>query len=66
MSEEDLKFLEKIKEYPWFQSEAFQREFEIMKKTGEKAEIQALAAKGITYLSEEYIPRKLETGDWIE
>jgi len=66
MTEHDIKFLQKIRSYPWFQKEAFQREFDIMEKTGEKAEIQALAAKGLTYLSEKYIPEKLKNEDWIE
>jgi len=30
-----------------------------------QAEIQALSAFGFTYLSEEFLPRKLLQGDWI-
>jgi DNA topoisomerase VI subunit A len=36
-----------------------------MLKSGVKAEIQALASKGFEYMSETYLPQKLESADWI-
>ena len=30
-----------------------------------KAEIQALSSRGLSFLSEKYLPEKLSTGDWI-
>jgi len=43
----------------------YKAELELMLKKKEKAEIQALASKGFRYLTEKYLPEKLETGDWI-
>jgi len=43
----------------------YKKEIELMLKRKEKAEIQALASKGFRYLTEKYLPEKLETGDWI-
>ena len=40
-------------------------EIKLMLKTKEKAEIQALASKGFRFLTQKYLPSKLETGDWI-
>ncbi len=40
-------------------------ELQLMLRTKEKAEIQALASKGFRFLTKEYLPYKLETGDWI-
>ena len=40
-------------------------ELQLMLRTREKAEIQALASKGFRFLTKEYLPYKLETGDWI-
>lgn len=37
----------------------------LMLKDGKKAEIQAFTTKGFKFLVDEYLPRKLETGDWI-
>jgi meiotic recombination protein SPO11 len=41
------------------------RELELMQKTKEKAEIQALSAHGFQYLSQVYLPLKLQQEDWI-
>jgi meiotic recombination protein SPO11 len=38
---------------------------EIMLQTKTKAEIQALSSYGFQYLSEVYLPLKLQQGDWI-
>jgi meiotic recombination protein SPO11 len=40
-------------------------ELELMLKTKEKAEIQALSSFGFQYLSQVYLPLKLQEGDWI-
>ena len=44
---------------------AWVSEIELMLRTGQKAEIQALSSYGFQYLTEQYIPRKLLHGDWI-
>ena len=36
-----------------------------MGSTRRKAEIQALSSYGFQYLSEVYLPLKLQEGDWI-
>jgi meiotic recombination protein SPO11 len=40
-------------------------DLELMLKLKEKAEIQAFASHSFEFLTDEYLPRKLETGDWI-
>jgi len=34
-------------------------------KKKEKAEIQAFASHGFKFLTDDYLPEKLTTGDWI-
>ena len=41
------------------------KELEIMVATKVKAEIQALSSFGFQYLSQVYLPLKLQEGDWI-
>lgn len=41
------------------------KELQLMLKMKKKAEIQALSAFGFQYITEDYLPRKLEKGDWI-
>lgn len=40
-------------------------ELELMMRTRTKAEIQALSSFGFQYLSQVYLPLKLQEGDWI-
>ncbi|NHJ85099.1 MAG: hypothetical protein FK734_06530 [Asgard group archaeon] len=41
------------------------KELRLMIETRQKAEIQALASRGIKFFTEEYLPTKIETGDWV-
>ncbi|NHJ47876.1 MAG: hypothetical protein FK733_08820 [Asgard group archaeon] len=41
------------------------KELKIMINRKEKAEIQALASRGIKFFTDEYLPTKIETGDWV-
>lgn len=40
-------------------------DLKLMLKTEQKAEIQAFTSRGFKFLVDEYLPNKLETGDWI-
>ncbi|MFX1579761.1 MAG: helix-hairpin-helix domain-containing protein [Promethearchaeota archaeon] len=44
---------------PWVE------DLELMLRLKEKAEIQAFASHSFEYLTDDYLPRKLDTGDWI-
>jgi DNA topoisomerase-6 subunit A len=58
--------LKQISEYEWFKSDkAWQRQFKLMKTMGAKAEIQALSSRGITFISEKYLPEKIKNKDWL-
>ena len=37
-----------------------------MKKLGSKAEIQALSARGISFISEKYLPEKIKNKETID
>ncbi|HUT81765.1 MAG TPA: hypothetical protein VMZ29_11235 [Candidatus Bathyarchaeia archaeon] len=41
------------------------KELKLMIETKQKAEIQALASRGIKFFTDEYLPTKIETGDWV-
>ncbi|MEM4239764.1 MAG: DNA topoisomerase IV subunit A [Candidatus Woesearchaeota archaeon] len=63
----DISRLKQIAEYDWFKNnKVWQREFKMMKAFGAKAEIQALSARGITFISDHYLPEKIKNKDWIE
>ena len=52
-------------EYPWFQDRKWKRELRKMLDSKVKLELEALSAKGISFISEEYLPRKLKDKRWI-
>ncbi|MEM4586263.1 MAG: DNA topoisomerase IV subunit A [Desulfurococcaceae archaeon] len=52
--------------YPWFRTPEWIRETCIFFKTLSKLEIEALTGKSLKFLAEEYIPVKIETGDFID
>ena len=67
LTDQDQSRLKQISAYEWFKnSKQWQYEFKKMKQFGAKAEIQALSARGISFISEEYLPEKLKNKDWIE
>ncbi len=67
MNDKDLSRLKQISKYEWFaNNKAWQRQFKMMKDFGCKAEIQALSSRGISFISEKYLPQKIKKRDWID
>lgn len=67
LNEADIRRLAEISNYPWFKdNKLWQREFKIMKERGAKVEIQALSSKGITFISDVYLPQKIKNSDWLD
>jgi DNA topoisomerase-6 subunit A len=63
----DLARLKQIAEYDWFKKDKlWQRQFKIMKEFGAKLEIQALSSKGITFISDKYLPEKIKRQDFLD
>ncbi len=63
----DISRLKQVKNYQWFKdNKHWQRQFELWEKFGGKVELDALVSKGVSFVSEKYIPEKLKNKDWIE
>jgi DNA topoisomerase-6 subunit A len=63
----DFKRLDQIANYDWFKnSKVWQRQFHLMKQMKAKAELAALSSKGITFISEKYLPEKIKNKDFID
>ncbi len=66
MTEHDKKMGEELLKEPFIQkNQQWVNELQLMLKSGEKAEIQALSSFGFQFITEEFLPRKLMQGDWI-
>ncbi|KAJ7527329.1 hypothetical protein O6H91_16G048600 [Diphasiastrum complanatum] len=66
MTDQDIKTGKDLLEEDFIKKDPnWHKELEVMVKTKEKAEIQALSSFGFQYLSEVYLPMKLQERDWI-
>ncbi len=67
LSDADIKRAKQIAQYPWFENKkAWQKEIELMLKNGFKLEVEALINKGISYVTETYVPERLEEEDFLD
>ncbi|MDO5552517.1 MAG: DNA topoisomerase IV subunit A [Planctomycetia bacterium] len=67
LNDTDRKRAKQIAEYPWFaKKKEWQREIDQMLKNGFKLEVEALISRSISYMTEEYVPRLLEEGNFLD
>src|SRR5512136_3191732 len=65
MDEGDVSRAKQMLAYPWFQKKQWQDEIQEMVKSGQKFELEALSRRGISFITEEYLPAKLREKDWL-
>ena len=64
---QDIKRAKQIASYPWFEhKKAWQKEIDMMLKNGFKLEVESLICKDISYVTEEYVPQRLEEGEFLD
>jgi DNA topoisomerase-6 subunit A len=66
LNEKDKQRAKQLLEYPWFKKRAWQKEIRTMLKNDVKLELEALSSKGISFISEEYLPKKIRGKDWLD
>jgi DNA topoisomerase-6 subunit A len=66
MNEKDNDRAKQMLAYPWFKAKQWQQEIQEMVTSGVKFELEALSRRGISFITEEYLPRKLKEKDWLE
>lgn len=63
----DFDRLKQIADYEWFKSnKLWQRQFKMMKDMGAKVEIQSLSSRGISFISDKYLPDKIKAKEWVD
>jgi len=65
LNNKDVARAKQMMKYAWFAERKWQRELKKMLDSKVKLEIEALSRKGITFISDEYLPRKLKEKDWL-
>ena len=67
MKDTDKDRIKQVASYEWFKdNKDWLRQFDMMKKLDAKAEIQALSARGISFISETYLPTKIKNKEFLE
>ena len=67
MNDNDRKRARQIAKYPWFEKKRpWQIEIQRMLKNDFKLEVESLISKDISYVTEVYVPERLEAQDWLD
>ncbi len=67
LTEQDLARIKQVSDYDWFKdNKEWLRQFKMMKEFNGKVEIQALSARGISFISEKYLPEKIKNKEFLE
>ena len=66
LTPEDRRRAKEIRNYPWFQKREWQREIKYMEAIGKKLELEALSNKHFSFITEEYLPKKLKDKRWLD
>jgi DNA topoisomerase-6 subunit A len=61
----DAKRLKEMENYEWFQAKQWKEEFANMRQKAVKLELEALSKKGIRFITEEYVPKKIKEEDFL-
>lgn len=67
MNDTDISRAKQIAQYPWFEGhKGWQKEIEKMLENGFKMEVESLITKDISYVTETYVPERLQKRDWLD
>ncbi|MEK6957991.1 MAG: DNA topoisomerase IV subunit A [archaeon] len=61
----DVKRLKEMEGYEWFQKKEWKQEFNNMREKAYKLELEALSKKGIRFITETYVPKKIKEEDFL-
>ena len=64
--EVDIKRAKEMMKYEWFKSKEWQRELKLMVQKKVKAELEALSGRGLKFVTETYLPTKIENEDFLD
>ena len=67
LNDRDVARAKQIAAYPWFSDKKpWQKEIQLLLKQGFKMEVEALITKDISYVTETYVPERLERMDFLD
>jgi DNA topoisomerase-6 subunit A len=66
LTKEDIARAEQMKAYAWFQDKKWQKEINELLHNQFKMEVDGFLTKSISFITEEYIPKKLRDKDYLQ
>jgi DNA topoisomerase-6 subunit A len=67
LTDQDRARIKQMQSYEWFMKHKdWQRQFKMMREFDAKVEIQSLSSKGISFISEVYLPQKIKKQEWLD
>ena len=67
LTDRDRTRAKQIAEYPWFaDKKPWQKEIASLLRNGFKMEVESLITKDISYVTEVYVPERLQAKDWLD
>ena len=66
LNDKDVERAKQMKAYPWFKDKKWQREINELLANKFKMELDGLLSKTISFITDEYIPKKLRDKDWLD
>jgi DNA topoisomerase VI subunit A len=66
LKKEDVARAEQMRAYAWFKDKKWQREIQALLDNGFKMEVDGFLTKSISFITEEYIPKKLKDKDYLQ
>jgi len=64
-AEVDIKRAQEMLKYEWFQAPEWQKELKMMIERKIKAELEALSGKGLKFITETYLPKKIRNKEFL-
>jgi len=61
----DIKRAKEMLKYDWFKHKAWQKELKLMIQRKIKAELEALSGRGLKFMTEVYLPRKIKKKEFL-
>jgi DNA topoisomerase-6 subunit A len=65
LNDKDIERAQQMKAYAWFKDKKWQREIDELLRHGFKMEVDGFLTKSISFITEEYIPKKLRDRDYL-
>jgi DNA topoisomerase-6 subunit A len=64
--DKDIERARQMKAYPWFKDQKWQREIDELLRNGFKMELDGFLTKRVSFVTEDYIPKKLRDKDYLQ